>query len=170
MQVLRFSVIVKSASLSVVQKDYQELKFLFFLHTFFSQRLLKTTFVQVQPKLPSLIFFFNKTDGKSAPTNWRKGKMLGSGAFGKVYLAYDADTGRELAVKQVELNNDNTQLVTKVNFCIKCLVLGSTLIFTSWFCFVEFYLTYQKFLIILENGKVTFEIQALTVGVCYKGS
>jgi len=51
--------------------------------------------------------------GKSAPTNWRKGKMLGSGAFGKVYLAYDADTGRELAVKQVELNNDNTQLVTK---------------------------------------------------------
>ena len=63
-------------------------------------------------KKKTLIF----TDGKSAPTNWRKGKILGSGAFGKVYLAYDADTGRELAVKQVDLNNDNTQLITKVNF------------------------------------------------------
>ena len=43
----------------------------------------------------------------SAPVNWRKGKVLGHGAFGKVYLAYDADTGRELAVKQVEVQPDN---------------------------------------------------------------
>nr|CAB3263625.1 mitogen-activated protein kinase kinase kinase 2-like [Phallusia mammillata] len=42
-----------------------------------------------------------------APANWRKGKVLGHGAFGKVYLAYDADTGRELAVKQVEIHADS---------------------------------------------------------------
>ncbi|XP_061127907.1 mitogen-activated protein kinase kinase kinase 2 isoform X2 [Syngnathus typhle] len=35
-----------------------------------------------------------------APTNWRLGKLLGQGAFGRVFLCYDADTGRELAVKQ----------------------------------------------------------------------
>ena len=36
-----------------------------------------------------------------APVNWRLGKLLGRGAFGEVYLCYDADTGRELAAKQV---------------------------------------------------------------------
>ena len=45
--------------------------------------------------------------------NWRKGKVLGHGAFGKVYLAYDADTGRELAVKQVDIQSDLTD-ATKV--------------------------------------------------------
>ena len=43
-----------------------------------------------------------------APINWRKGKVLGHGAFGKVYLAYDADTGRELALKQVQIQSENT--------------------------------------------------------------
>ncbi|XP_044429668.1 mitogen-activated protein kinase kinase kinase NPK1 [Triticum aestivum] len=32
---------------------------------------------------------------------WRKGKMIGSGAFGQVYLGMDLDTGELLAVKQV---------------------------------------------------------------------
>ncbi|XP_020902476.1 mitogen-activated protein kinase kinase kinase 2 isoform X2 [Exaiptasia diaphana] len=42
------------------------------------------------------------------PNNWRKGKLLGAGAFGQVYMCHDLDTGRELAVKQIEtglLNN-----------------------------------------------------------------
>lgn len=38
-----------------------------------------------------------------APVNWRLGKLLGRGAFGEVYLCYDADTGRELSVKQLNL-------------------------------------------------------------------
>ena len=59
------------------------------------------------------------TDGKLAPVNWRKGKVLGSGAFGKVYLAYDADTGRELAVKQVEIQAENPE-ITKVCCCCCC--------------------------------------------------
>ncbi|XP_072324775.1 mitogen-activated protein kinase kinase kinase 2 isoform X2 [Scyliorhinus torazame] len=44
-----------------------------------------------------------------APTNWRLGKLLGQGAFGRVYLCYDADTARELAVKQVQFDPDSPE-------------------------------------------------------------
>lgn len=40
----------------------------------------------------------------SAPLTWRRGKLLGQGAFGRVYLCYDVDTGRELAAKQVHFD------------------------------------------------------------------
>ena len=53
-----------------------------------------------------------------APINWRKGKVLGHGAFGKVYLAYDVDTGRELAVKQVDIQAENPE-ISKVSLFIK---------------------------------------------------
>ncbi|XP_031556218.1 mitogen-activated protein kinase kinase kinase 2-like isoform X2 [Actinia tenebrosa] len=45
------------------------------------------------------------------PNNWRKGKLLGAGAFGQVYMCHDLDTGRELAVKQIEtgLLNSSTK-------------------------------------------------------------
>ena len=52
--------------------------------------------------------FFSFTAPR-APVNWRKGKILGQGAFGVVYLCYDADTGRELAVKQVPTDNSNNE-------------------------------------------------------------
>jgi hypothetical protein len=48
-----------------------------------------------------------------APTNWKKGKILGVGGFGQVFLCYDHDTGREMAVKQVQIFNAN-DLVSKV--------------------------------------------------------
>ena len=48
------------------------------------------------------------------PKNWKKGKQLGAGAFGSVYLCYDVDTGRELAVKQVHLGTVDSQ-VSKVS-------------------------------------------------------
>jgi serine/threonine protein kinase len=35
--------------------------------------------------------------------NWQKGELLGVGAFGRVYMALDVDTGGLLAVKQVTL-------------------------------------------------------------------
>uniref|UniRef100_A0A0K8RSW9 Mitogen-activated protein kinase kinase kinase 2 n=1 Tax=Crotalus horridus TaxID=35024 RepID=A0A0K8RSW9_CROHD len=50
-----------------------------------------------------------------APTNWVLGKPLGQGAFGRVYLCYDADTGRELAVKQVEFDSDSPETSKEVN-------------------------------------------------------
>ncbi|XP_067887528.1 mitogen-activated protein kinase kinase kinase 22 isoform X2 [Heterodontus francisci] len=50
-----------------------------------------------------------------APINWRLGKFLGRGAFGEVYLCYDADTGRELAVKQVTFDADSQETSKEVN-------------------------------------------------------
>ncbi|CAH1789656.1 unnamed protein product [Owenia fusiformis] len=44
-----------------------------------------------------------------APTNWKRGKILGSGAFGQVFVCYDGDTGRELAVKQVPLGTPTSE-------------------------------------------------------------
>lgn len=50
-----------------------------------------------------------------APTNWRLGKLLGQGAFGRVYLCYDADSGRELAVKQVQFDPDSPETSKEVS-------------------------------------------------------
>ncbi|XP_016057202.1 PREDICTED: mitogen-activated protein kinase kinase kinase 2 isoform X3 [Miniopterus natalensis] len=50
-----------------------------------------------------------------APINWRLGKLLGQGAFGRVYLCYDVDTGRELAVKQVQFDPDRPETSKEVN-------------------------------------------------------
>ena len=47
--------------------------------------------------------FLFSMEAPRCPTNWRKGRLLGSGAFGQVYLGYDADTGREFAVKEVQI-------------------------------------------------------------------
>lgn len=38
-----------------------------------------------------------------APTNWKQGKCIGSGAFGQVFLCYDVDTGKEIALKRLRL-------------------------------------------------------------------
>ncbi|XP_074644370.1 mitogen-activated protein kinase kinase kinase 2-like [Tubulanus polymorphus] len=52
---------------------------------------------------------FDSPDGRRkketprAPVNWKKGKLLGAGAFGQVFLCYDVDSGRELGVKQVAI-------------------------------------------------------------------
>ncbi|XP_069047319.1 mitogen-activated protein kinase kinase kinase 22 isoform X3 [Lepisosteus oculatus] len=50
-----------------------------------------------------------------APVNWRLGKLLGRGAFGEVYLCYDVDTGRELAVKQVPFDPECQDTSKEVN-------------------------------------------------------
>ncbi|XP_053569752.1 mitogen-activated protein kinase kinase kinase 3 isoform X2 [Bombina bombina] len=50
-----------------------------------------------------------------APENWRLGKLLGRGAFGEVFLCYDVDTGRELAVKQVPFDPDSQETSKEVN-------------------------------------------------------
>ncbi|XP_060547717.1 mitogen-activated protein kinase kinase kinase 3 isoform X2 [Pantherophis guttatus] len=49
------------------------------------------------------------TKSPSAPVNWRRGKLLGQGAFGRVYLCYDVDTGRELAAKQVQFDPESPE-------------------------------------------------------------
>ncbi|CAG5119590.1 unnamed protein product [Candidula unifasciata] len=49
-----------------------------------------------------------------APTNWRRGRLLGSGAFGEVFLCCDADSSIELAVKQVQLGSMNAEVSKEV--------------------------------------------------------
>lgn len=49
-----------------------------------------------------------------APTHWKLGRKLGSGAFGCVYQCYDQDTGVELAVKQVQLGIMNADVSREV--------------------------------------------------------
>ncbi|KAK5964632.1 hypothetical protein GCK32_007289 [Trichostrongylus colubriformis] len=44
-----------------------------------------------------------------APVHWKEAKCIGSGAFGSVYLAYDVDTGRDLAVKKIPIIPDNRE-------------------------------------------------------------
>ncbi|XP_026535632.1 mitogen-activated protein kinase kinase kinase 3 isoform X2 [Notechis scutatus] len=55
------------------------------------------------------------TKSPSAPVNWRRGKLLGQGAFGRVYLCYDVDTGRELAAKQVQFDPDSPETSKEVS-------------------------------------------------------
>jgi hypothetical protein len=40
-----------------------------------------------------------------APKSWVKGKLLGSGAFGQVFVCHDSDTGMEMAVKVIDINH-----------------------------------------------------------------
>ncbi|XP_070778747.1 mitogen-activated protein kinase kinase kinase 3 isoform X1 [Enoplosus armatus] len=51
----------------------------------------------------------------SAPVTWRRGKLLGQGAFGRVYLCYDVDTGRELAAKQVQFDPESPETSKEVS-------------------------------------------------------
>lgn len=37
------------------------------------------------------------------PIRWRKGELIGAGAFGRVYMGMNLDSGELLAVKQVDL-------------------------------------------------------------------
>eukprot|EP00117_Sycon_ciliatum_P003041 scpid28808/ scgid8001/ Mitogen-activated protein kinase kinase kinase 2; MAPK/ERK kinase kinase 2 len=48
------------------------------------------------------------------PDRWKRGRQLGSGAFGTVYLCHDIDTGRELAVKQVDVGNLGSEMRKEV--------------------------------------------------------
>lgn len=40
------------------------------------------------------------------PRSWIKGELIGSGAFGRVYLGLNNDTGRLMAIKEVPFNRD----------------------------------------------------------------
>lgn len=54
------------------------------------------------PKLPSLPQISNVRRDISPAIRWRKGELIGCGAFGHVYMGMNIDSGELLAVKQVE--------------------------------------------------------------------
>lgn len=71
----------------------------------------------------------------SAPVTWRRGKLLGQGAFGLVYLCYDVDTGRELAAKQVQFDPESpeTSKVRRIgNMDIEFLKRKKTIILSKY--------------------------------------
>lgn len=43
---------------------------------------------------------------QTVPLNWTKGRLIGAGAFGRVFQGLDDDTGQIVAVKQVALTKD----------------------------------------------------------------
>ncbi|MFH4977894.1 hypothetical protein AB6A40_004603 [Gnathostoma spinigerum] len=44
------------------------------------------------------------------PSNWKLGKRIGSGAFGEVFICYDVDTGRQIAMKRLIFVRDDSHL------------------------------------------------------------
>ena len=52
-----------------------------------------------RPSIPSLPPPSKKDD--APPIRWRKGELIGCGAFGRVYMGMNLDSGELLAVKQV---------------------------------------------------------------------
>ena len=67
----------------------------------------------------------NSADDNS-PIRWRKGELIGCGAFGHVYMGMNLDSGELLAVKQVFL------------YLIYLFVISSTFFFLLWSSFLCF--------------------------------
>jgi serine/threonine protein kinase len=47
--------------------------------------------------------------GPGATTRWQKGKLLGSGTFGNVYVGFNNDSGGFCAMKEVLLVSDDSK-------------------------------------------------------------
>ncbi|KAL6952609.1 Mitogen-activated protein kinase kinase kinase npk1 [Sarracenia purpurea var. burkii] len=60
------------------------------------------------------------------PIRWRKGELIGCGAFGRVYMGMNLDSGELLAVKQVSIavNNASKNKTQVIRMYTKQLLLG----------------------------------------------
>ena len=55
---------------------------------------------------------------ESAPVNWTRGELIGAGAFGRVYLGLNNDTGQLMAVKQARARwHHQTNLPARTACC-----------------------------------------------------
>ncbi|BEJ12590.1 hypothetical protein CspHIS471_0210500 [Cutaneotrichosporon sp. HIS471] len=61
-------------------------------------RVVEVTQSQIPPSIPESPC----SDGRPVTLNWVRGRMIGKGSYGRVYLALNATTGDMMAVKQVE--------------------------------------------------------------------
>jgi serine/threonine protein kinase len=73
------------------------------------------------------------------PIRWRKGELIGSGAFGRVYMGMNLDSGELIAVKQVNFISFFFDSLSLLKLLILFLVLVSLGFDRAWFCFQSEY-------------------------------
>jgi len=61
-----------------------------------------------------------RKQAQSASINWMQGELLGSGSCGQVYLGLNIDTGRLMAVKQVEHLRGTSGNMNGVRALVQC--------------------------------------------------
>ncbi|XP_071736292.1 mitogen-activated protein kinase kinase kinase 3-like [Rutidosis leptorrhynchoides] len=66
----------------------------------------------ISPTSPSSVLSSNKTLGVTEnsnpkPSKWKKGKLLGRGTFGHVYLGFNSESGQMCAIKEVKVVADD---------------------------------------------------------------
>ncbi|ORY91228.1 hypothetical protein BCR43DRAFT_480028 [Syncephalastrum racemosum] len=62
---------------------------------------------------PAHVSYRNDEQGDGKPVQWIRGKLIGKGSFGRVYLAFNVGTGEVIAVKQVEMPRTKSDLLNK---------------------------------------------------------
>lgn len=70
---------------------------------------LKSRSAQVIARLPSVSEHISLTN----QVQWIRGKLIGKGSFGRVYLAFNVATGEVIAVKQVEIPKTASDLLNE---------------------------------------------------------
>ena len=78
---------------------------------------------QILPNLSSS----QQTHVTNAPIKWQSGGVIGEGAFGKVVLAMNVDTGELIAIKQVPINAEPTQQIQALQREIELMQVSSQL-------------------------------------------
>ena len=64
----------------------------------------------VPPLFPDVISDGSRNGSRDPSIRWRKGEMIGQGAFGTVFLGLNTDNGELMAVKQMSLEEVATSL------------------------------------------------------------
>uniref|UniRef100_A0A060T6Y2 mitogen-activated protein kinase kinase kinase n=1 Tax=Blastobotrys adeninivorans TaxID=409370 RepID=A0A060T6Y2_BLAAD len=66
--------------------------------------------------------FMKELEGEeSGPRKWIRGRLIGSGSFGTVYLGMNSFTGELMAVKQVELPSDDSETAQRKKHMVEAL-------------------------------------------------
>ena len=71
-------------------------------------------------------------EARSSIIRWKKGQMIGKGAYGTVYMAMNEDTGQLMAMKEVVFADDDggeqlAQVCTEINMLLSSRSLTATL-------------------------------------------
>lgn len=56
----------------------------------------------------------NQNEGEKSQIKWKKGELIGSGAYGKVYLGLNVNNGQMIAIKSIQLSPDKTSAISEM--------------------------------------------------------